>query len=533
MLVDALTRHNLNDTFGGTYYLTWTVFCYLPELLFSLLLLTSYIYTHFSEAASYRAYVLLFMLNFIYLTELVDFTSLNCFLGVLTQADASVNILLANLLNKYHPFIFYLSVVVLYYLWIAASVDLIQPANQLTSNARLYATKLLAVTVLSCNYTALWLGSWWAFQEGTWGGWWNSDASEMLGLLVLLLPIVLIHSKLTYLKTWRAGFSVSLGCLSFLAVYYFTQVNYELTSHNFGSRFFFFFNNNLMLLNMLLLSTLLLFLLASWYLFVVTASTYTLLPKTLGLRSWQKTLLCVQRYLTTFFFIWIFSSLAPLIDIFTQKSIHVTDIFLTDAYFFAQVALTLSVVILFFKLSTTRTPYTLALVAVVPTFGLLAPTLSYGRWSWVQFIHFMLISFLLVVIHTGNLTFLYWAQTTSSTSFYVTDDTYFFYTPIFVCDAGYVNKIYTVTSKHEVFITSWTSLSSNNTYNTDQFWLLQNSTTLFNYFYCVVDCAKVFMLIEVADVSLLSVLATLVASAVVNRSSLIRLRSVIGVVFYY
>jgi cytochrome c biogenesis factor len=40
----------------------------------------------------------------------------------------------------------------------------------------------------------LFMGSWWALQEGSWGGWWNWDPSEVFGLLFLLAYLYLIHN---------------------------------------------------------------------------------------------------------------------------------------------------------------------------------------------------------------------------------------------------------------------------------------------------------------------------------------------------
>ena len=39
----------------------------------------------------------------------------------------------------------------------------------------------------------LYFGGWWALQEGSWGGWWNWDASEVLGLITLLYLILAVH----------------------------------------------------------------------------------------------------------------------------------------------------------------------------------------------------------------------------------------------------------------------------------------------------------------------------------------------------
>ena len=87
------------------------------------------------------------------------------------------------------------------------------------------------------------LGGWWALQEGTWGGWWNWDASEVLGLLILILAYVEVHSNYNYYLESRKQERVILFLLLILLSYYFIQLNFELTSHSFGTRFNHFFNN--------------------------------------------------------------------------------------------------------------------------------------------------------------------------------------------------------------------------------------------------------------------------------------------------
>lgn len=46
-----------------------------------------------------------------YTVELFDFTSFNFNLATLVVPDMGINILLTNMLNRYHPFIFYASVI--------------------------------------------------------------------------------------------------------------------------------------------------------------------------------------------------------------------------------------------------------------------------------------------------------------------------------------------------------------------------------------------------------------------------------------
>ena len=161
--------------------------------------------------------------------------------------SSEINALLSNSLNKYHPLILYFSsfLCLLNFLLLYQVGTTPMRYNLNKWFLRFRHLNYLAFTI---NFSALALGSWWALQEGTWGGWWNWDASEVLGLLVLLSTLWVIHSRwtlLNFIKGSELGFLILSGVL---LSYYMLQLNFELTSHSFGSRFTYFFNNNLFLL---------------------------------------------------------------------------------------------------------------------------------------------------------------------------------------------------------------------------------------------------------------------------------------------
>ena len=76
----------------------------------------------------------------------------------------------------------------------------------------------------------------------------------MFGLMVSLALLSLMHSEITpsvhYLLVLKSVFFV----VAVVASYFFMQLNFELVSHNFGSKFFFFFNNNLFFLEVIILT---------------------------------------------------------------------------------------------------------------------------------------------------------------------------------------------------------------------------------------------------------------------------------------
>ena len=258
-IVDFNTRFSANDTYIGSYYFFWTNLTYLPLFFFSLLgvtLLTKLI------VRTNALYVPLFLLFVVYAVETLDYLSLNAYLQTHVYGLNGLNALLTNPLNRYHPLVFYsslnFSALCLVILITARGVN--SPFFNVSSSIRFFES----ISWLSCivNLIALWMGSWWALQEGTWGGWWNWDSSETFGLLVSITTILALHTVPTNRSVRMLIIKASFMWLLILISYFFIQLNFELVSHNFGSKFFFFFNNNLfyleataLLVSWLLIST--------------------------------------------------------------------------------------------------------------------------------------------------------------------------------------------------------------------------------------------------------------------------------------
>lgn len=53
--------------------------------------------------------------------------------------------------------------------------------------------------LLYINFLALLLGSWWAYQELNWGGWWNWDFVELI-LFVFFIKLVILNHKLKFAR---------------------------------------------------------------------------------------------------------------------------------------------------------------------------------------------------------------------------------------------------------------------------------------------------------------------------------------------
>lgn len=176
---------------------------------------------------------LYFCLMFYFTLALLDFQSYNYFsltIGYQTQQLSHYNILLMNGLNKYHPLMLYLS-------WLFTFIyvrNLI--LNNLKSAYNYQPTIENFYSYIATIIFTLSLGAWWAYQEGSWGGWWNWDPSEVFGLSIMLVMLTLHHLAF-YQANYHRYFTLIICLSSALLLYYtFMQLNFELISHNFGLR---------------------------------------------------------------------------------------------------------------------------------------------------------------------------------------------------------------------------------------------------------------------------------------------------------
>jgi hypothetical protein len=240
---DFTTRMSVNDSLLGSYYFWWTNMLYLPLFFFGLA--SIFLLNRLAYWTHLQVLLVLVLLYVLYPLELSDYLISNYNYSILVSHSYGLNTLLTNILNKYHPLVFYVSVFLFfkYVLSMGSPVKLINSSfNAPESVAR---TGIVGWVSMFVNLTALWMGSWWALQEGTWGGWWNWDSSEMFGLLVTISLLGLTHSYMTLNSFTFAQLKSRQLCSLFVLSYFFIQLNFELVSHNFGSKFFFFFNNNL------------------------------------------------------------------------------------------------------------------------------------------------------------------------------------------------------------------------------------------------------------------------------------------------
>ena len=225
------SRIHLNDFFLNTYYYFWTNFWFIPSFVTTSLYLILWFWNINLIKLNHFCFILLFiLLGF----EFNNYWFLNLFSWEIYLNSENFNLLLTNSINKYHPFLFYISLILLLYYSVATTLNKYNLQARFWSNHFTNFFLKKRFLILPIIVYTLFLGSWWALQEGSWGGWWNWDPSEVFGLILMLLIIRTIHLPLHYKHMLIFCFEVRIKCLILLLIYLFIQLNFNLVSHNFG-----------------------------------------------------------------------------------------------------------------------------------------------------------------------------------------------------------------------------------------------------------------------------------------------------------
>jgi hypothetical protein len=228
--LDLSMRTDPNDMALFSLYALWTAAWSL-----SILVLIVYV-SRISRGAGFEGLVVQFLRTVIVLLSVIKLWEpmlLSATRG-LTSAWGRYeewSVLLLNPVNRVHPALLYFTTAGLWYVISLASTPTSVnrfSGNTSTSHKHNALGRNLWILILTLG-----LGGYWAAQEGSWGSWWNWDASEELGLLLALTYLSTIH--VIYSKRWEyAGIhneaykvsilgitSLVLGCI------------FELTNHNF------------------------------------------------------------------------------------------------------------------------------------------------------------------------------------------------------------------------------------------------------------------------------------------------------------
>lgn len=187
-------------------------------------------------------FIVALLVNF--LTNSSDFYFLNGDTLTTSIHYHNVNAFLLNNLNRYHPLIFYISALLMFVMLINFFTGT-RSENNFVAQTAVNTLFTYRIPILTANGLALFLGSWWALQEWSWGGWWNWDPSETFGLGVAFFILLHTHASLHYGDYVQYKAKTLLLTLLFVISYFVIQLNFEILSHNFGLDSFVFFNKNI------------------------------------------------------------------------------------------------------------------------------------------------------------------------------------------------------------------------------------------------------------------------------------------------
>jgi hypothetical protein len=228
-------RVNINEFFFNNFFFYWIQFFILPTFIFFIVYYYFIFFLKYKNINNYLFTALALLLMFVWINE---YYFLNNIQTKPVNTPFLFNNLLFNSLNKYHPVLFFLS-----YLYIYKTTGFINCySNYMTNNPTNFTYKINYKWIFIKNINLLWvlilislyLGSWWAIQEGSWGGWWNWDASEVFGLIILTFYIYVLHLYSPYSKIHTIIIISWITSLIVLILYCILQMSYTLVSHNFG-----------------------------------------------------------------------------------------------------------------------------------------------------------------------------------------------------------------------------------------------------------------------------------------------------------
>lgn len=231
--LDYFSRLSCSDSSLLLYHFIWTQSFYINTVF----LIMAYVLLVFKTyLPNYTSKILIVILTIILVYLKLHYFTLNTSFMMVSEVSVSTNELLTNNLNKVHPAILYFTVI-----------------STLTNTApklQFFAENKVQLSYIILTLT---LGSWWAFQEGSWGGWWNWDPSETLGLTVMLLFLWLQHQNPKVYSNWSRGRVWGEWLLVLTLTYLLTQLGFALISHNFSELVIKFSNPDLIRLLLVLL----------------------------------------------------------------------------------------------------------------------------------------------------------------------------------------------------------------------------------------------------------------------------------------
>lgn len=504
-LLDFYNKTTLNDAPIGWFHLYWVTLSYLPSV-FILALITSMLLLRLYTTVSFVV-VLGFM--YFYIVELEDFIFFNTLTNFSNPQTQLFNNLLTNLLNKYHPAIFYTSV-------ICFTMYIVSYSARSVSNERGSATKFYTIfnnwwgITLQTNLVALTLGSWWALQEGTWGGWWNWDPSETLGLLVSFTVLMSIHNNVTK-SSILPWLNLSKGLFYlFVSSYFFIQLNFEIVSHNFNFKLFHFFNSTGTIAQFFTIA-LLLGLIQFRSLIAGHRVFYHL--STYATPNWLR-LSKLHLYLTYASFIPFvllpLVSYLPIINYFTWNFLNVTFFYQTQPLEWLSFFIICSFFYRFGALHASTTVFTSLITFTSTSFTYLYTPFISGKLS---IFHILLTLFLTLNLSALYSNYLVWDLGTVGTGVLTFSTCFFDKQHLFTCGDGLIERVVQWSDVSSFIGSTWNISGTSNIFEVSDFLLVFNHTTLTNTYFINVDWYSSTLLIELHNITnLVLVTASLYAA---------------------
>jgi hypothetical protein len=235
--LDIYSRVTAHNFLSNMLYYYWTNFWFLvPTVSISFLLVIC-----LNVRVVAWGVILPTTVTLLYLLTLSHYWVINTAIFEICSRKENLNLLLTNSINKYHPLLFYISLFALTSLYLKTGRARYKTKiKQINSGAQSLSNALFFLII---NLFTLSLGGWWALQEGSWGGWWNWDPSETFGLVVMLCYVLTLHLNLSKTRKKWYWVYVNLFFYIILLLYTLIQLNFDLVSHNFGTRLHQFVNS--------------------------------------------------------------------------------------------------------------------------------------------------------------------------------------------------------------------------------------------------------------------------------------------------
>jgi hypothetical protein len=226
-LVNIVYKMLLDDFVIFNLYYIWSNFFYMFIFFFLISLL---FFSYKSYFFTSKLFLFFSFISILFFFNALDYFFLNIYSFNSEYFLHNYNTLLNNNINKIHPLLLYGSLFYLFY----STINVKCSMNVLHLNSSILKFVYTLPVCFQYLFFTLFLGSWWAFQEGSWGGWWDWDVSEVFGLYLLINIVKSFHKNYTTITNNNSYLLLTSYLVLLLIFYFFMQLNFSLISHNFN-----------------------------------------------------------------------------------------------------------------------------------------------------------------------------------------------------------------------------------------------------------------------------------------------------------